>query len=153
MTNRIQPSHAGLLIKLFRTWSAAREIGNNPLPAMYAHAEPFAAAPELIPACESYFVLVESYVGRSLIPECCCSVAPSTDEVALITILRHAPTAGPVKTNRAVPHGMPGALVWAAFSVQRALEESLPCSEIADAAETISLARCPFDDKRIGRAA
>ncbi len=149
----MHPGHAGLLIKLFRTWSAARTIGDNPLPAMYAHAEPFGAAPELVPACESYFLLVESHLGRPLVPECCCSTVPSADEAALIMLLRHAPTAGPVKTSSAVPHGMSGPLVWAAFSVSRALAESLFIQDGADVPSAADPLHCPFGDSTVGKAA
>lgn len=137
-----------IFVRLFRLWAAAREEGENPLPPMQAKLRLLAPAPELAVACASLFELVEALLGRRLIPECCCSPAMSRDEQALLGVLRHAPTAGQPFASAAVPHGLPGAIRWAAFAVRRALGASFG-SEFAPLAvrEAASPAVCPFSQE------
>lgn len=113
-----------VIVKLFRLWAAAREAGENPLPHMQGAVALLLPAPELAVASASLFELVESQLGRRLVPACCCSPALSRDERALLGVLRHAPEAGQPLTGAVVPHGLPGAIRWAAFAVRRALGSS-----------------------------
>ena len=129
-----------VVVKLFRLWAAAREAGENPLPHMLDALEPLAPAPELAVACASLFELVEGQLARPLVPECCCSPALSRDEQALLGVLRHAPEAGQPLTGAAVPHGLSGAILWAAFAIRRALGESFA----DDGDEPQVSAVCPF---------
>lgn len=115
------PFGALVFVRLFRLWSAAREAGESPLPPMQDAAAPFFPAPELAVACASLFELVEGQLGRRLEPECCCAQEFSSDEQALLGVLRHAPAAGQPLTGAVVPHGLPGAIRWAAFAIRRAL--------------------------------
>ena len=111
-----------VFVRLLRKWSAARASGENPLPHMLALTAPFGPSPDLTVACASLFDLVEAYLGRLLVPECCCSHALSRDEDALLGLLRYAPEAGLPLSSAAIPHGLPGAIRWASFAVTRALE-------------------------------
>src|SRR3990170_6118910 len=129
-----------VFVRLFRLWAAAREAGKNPLPHMQDAVALLLPAPELAVGCASLFELVEGQLGRRLVPECCCSPALSRDEQALLGVLRHAPEAGVPLTGAAVPHGLPGAICWAAFAIRRALGASF-----ADEAEAPAMpAVCPF---------
>jgi hypothetical protein len=131
-----------LLVRLFRLWAAARAEGENPLPHMQQSVWLQGSAPELTVACSSLFDLVEAHLGRPLVPECCCSTALSRDEQALRGVLRHAPEAGQPLTSTAVPHGLPGAICWAAFAVRRALGER--SGPLFSAAAPVVPAACPF---------
>lgn len=133
-----------VVVKLFRLWAAAREAGENPLPHMQDALEALGPTPELAMACASLFELVEGQLGRHLVPECCCSPALSRDEQALLGVLRHAPDAGQPVTGAAVPHGLPGAILWAAFAIRRALGASFG----DDSDEPRVPAVCPFQQAR-----
>jgi hypothetical protein len=135
------PTGPLVTVKLLRLWAAAREAGDNPLPHMQDAVAPFLPAPELAVACASLFELVEGQLGRRLVPECCCSAALSRDEQALLGVLRHAPEVGPLLTSAAVPHGLPGAICWAAFAVRRALGASFTVEGEPEPAP----AGCPFE--------
>lgn len=130
-----------VIVKLFRLWAAAREAGENPLPHMQSASARLFPAPELAIACASLFELVEGQLGRRLVPECCCSPALSRDEHALLGVLRHAPEAGQPLTGAAVPHGLPGAIRWAAFAIRRALGASF--DDGAEGPEAPAV--CPFE--------
>lgn len=111
-----------VFVRLLRKWSAARASGENPLPHMQTLAAPFEPSPDLTVACASLFDLVEAHLGRLLVPECFCGRALSRDEEALIGLLRYAPEAGLPFASATIPHGLPGAIRWAAFAVTRALD-------------------------------
>lgn len=138
------PTGSFEFVRLFRLWAAAREAGENPLPHMQDAAAPLGAAPELAVACASLFELIEGQLDRRLVPECCCSPALSRDEQALLGVLRHAPQRGQPFTTAAVPHGLPGAICWAAFAVRRALGGSF-----GNDGEQPAPSRCPFDSATV----
>lgn len=140
------PSTGSLVfVRLFRLWAAARAENENPLPHMQETTWPYASAPELGVACASLFDLVEAHLGRPLVPECCCSHDLSGDERALLGVLRHAPEAGQPLTGAAIPHGLPGAICWAAFAVRRALGRSFGAAyEPPLAANDEPPKACPF---------
>jgi hypothetical protein len=129
-----------VFVRLFRLWAAAREAGENPLPHMQDAARLIGPRPDLAVACASLFELVESQLGRRLVPECCCSPALSRDERALLGVLRHAPETELPFTSAAVPHGLPGAIRWAAFAIRRALGSSFA----GEAEEPELPVVCPF---------
>lgn len=145
MTVNSEPNRIELLVKLLRRWAAARAAHENPLFFMYQSIGSLAVVPHLIPACDSMFCLTEAQLGRALVPGKCCSRSLSHDERALMLILRHISGAGTIKTGRAIPHGLPGALIWATFAVRQALQETLedsgtsamPASKVPD--------QCPFN--------
>lgn len=140
------PSIGSLVfVRLFRLWAAAREAGENPVPHMQEVAALIGPVPELAVACASLFELTEGQLGRRLVPECCCSAALSRDEQALLGVLRHAPDVGQPLTSAAVPHGLPGAICWAAFAIRRSLGASFPReAEVPIACDPVQ-AVCPFD--------
>jgi hypothetical protein len=110
-----------MAIRLFRRWSAARQLGENPVIALHAIATPLRYPVETGAACASLFELVEGLLDRALVRECCCSQAFSVDELALIGLLRCAPDLGSPLTSATIPHGLPGAICWAAMATRRAL--------------------------------
>ena len=131
-----------IFVRLFRLWSAARAGGGNPVPAMQESLGLFQPAPELALACASLFDLVEAHLGRPLVPECCCGRELSHDEKALLGVLRHAPEAGQPLASAAIPHGLPGAICWAAFAVRRALAASF--GEMPEVPRAEAPRECPF---------
>jgi hypothetical protein len=133
-----------VFVRLMRKRAAARASGENPLPHMQALVLPFDPSPDLALASASLLDLVEAHLGRALVPECCCSQALSRDEEAVLVLLRHAPEAGLPIVGASVPHGLPGAICWAAFAVTRALDatfgESPTAAEFAPRVRAV----CPF---------
>ena len=114
-------SGASLVIMMLRSWSSARSAHENPLPDMYAKSAPSGASPEFVVACDSLFTLTEAVLARPLLPARSCSTRLSRDEAALLMLIASSPQTGTVETTTCVPHGLPGALRWAAMSVRRAL--------------------------------
>ena len=112
---------AGEIVALFRIWHVAREQHDNPLPQMSA-ALGGSSSPELVPACDSFFALTQACLGRRLVASPDGSPAFSADEVALLETLRQVPALLTFGPNAALPHGLPGALQWAALAVLRALD-------------------------------
>jgi hypothetical protein len=136
-----------VFVRLMRKRAAARTSGDNPLPHMQALVLPFEPSPDLALACASLLDLIEAHLGRTLVPECCCSQTLSRDEEAVLALLRHAPEAGLPIAVASVPHGLPGAICWAAFAVTRALAATFGAATFA--AETEQAAprvatTCPF---------
>lgn len=109
------------LMRLARRYAASRSTGGPVLPPLVALAERLGATAEGAVAAASLFELTEAVLGRPLRTGRSCDPQPSADERALSLLLAHAPRAGPVHTTRAVPHGLPGVLVWAATCVRLAL--------------------------------
>ncbi|MEM1132111.1 MAG: hypothetical protein AAGH53_04175 [Pseudomonadota bacterium] len=137
-----------IVVRLFRCWSAARVLGENPLPGMQKAIAFYSPAPELSSACESLFCLTEALLGRGLVAGHSCSSVLSRDERALLMLLRHAPQAGHIHTSRAIPHGLPTALQLAAWSVLRALGEVLSDNTTANdnVQPFVRAGTCPFDE-------
>ena len=132
-------------IRMFRRWAIARESEINPVAALFELTNSLGCPVETAPACASLFELVEGHLGRSLRRECCCSNTCSSDELALIGLLRCAPDLGDNAATRTIPHGLPGAVCWAAVAVRRAL--GLARGKVP------YLQACPFDPCSEGIAA
>jgi len=113
-------SQIGTLIRLFRIWAQARDMHRNPLPEMTAAIAGRNTSPELAAACHSLFQLTEACIGRQLDPADRCASNLSRDEYALLALIEAAPNAGTLVTEDRLPHGLPGALCWAASAVNRA---------------------------------
>lgn len=143
----MSPSVGSLIfVRLFRLWSAARTGEGNPVPPMQDSIGLFDSAPELAVACASLFDLVEAHLGRPLVPECCCARELSRDETALLGVLRHAPEAGQPLAGAAIPHGLPGAICWAAFATRRALAATF--GEAFEVPRAEAPRECPFAPAR-----
>ena len=150
MTIHSRREGESLVVRMLRLWCAARSIGEHPVPHMQAQAAPFFPSPEFVLACDSLFSLTEAAVGRTLATARCCSALPSGDEAAVLAVLRHAPAAGAIHTSRAVPHGLPEVLRWAAFAVLRALADRI---DLGDPVAAPWPERCPFGSAALDRAA
>ena len=110
----------GILVRLFRAWSACRSAGAADFSRMHEIVAPLKLPDETVPACASLFELVEAHLERALDAECCCSQRLSADERALLGVVSIAPTLQPATSTVDVPHGLPGAICWAAMVVRHA---------------------------------
>ncbi|MEM6585806.1 MAG: hypothetical protein AAF692_08635 [Pseudomonadota bacterium] len=141
-----------IFVRLFRLWAMGREEGRNPLPAMYAEAAKHRFSDQSAPACCSLFELTEGHLGRPLIRECCCSQSFSPDEKALLGVVRHAPALRPMRGSRAIPHGLPGAISWAASCVCEAIGFAAPSSVSNLTTSPANQQDCPFGSHQQGGA-
>lgn len=138
-----------VFVRMFRRWSAAREAGIDRRRAMAevyrGPGVPMMAAV----AADSLFELVEAQLGRRLAAECCCSPSLGPDETALLGLLRYAADADAATSPAAMPHGLAGAVRWAAHAVRREL--GLPTADPPGTGnEAGQPARCPFRPGRGG---
>ena len=132
----------GIVVRLFRAWSAQIEAEAPALPRLQEIVAPLNLPDETTVACASLFELLESHLGRRLEPECCCSQQFSRDERALLGVIELAPSLGALSGSLAVPHGLPGAIVWACIAIRRAFGMSE--SDHARAGGGAPARRCPF---------
>ncbi len=130
----------GIVVRLFRAWSAQTESGAPAMERLQAIVAPLGLPDETAIACASLFELIESHLGRRLERECCCSQRFSRDEKALLGVIELAPSLGALSGSVAVPHGLPGAIVWACIAIRRAFG----MSECDAASAGPSARRCPF---------
>lgn len=128
-----------LVVRLLRRWSAEGAAGGARLPSLVGLAGELGERPETAIAVASLFQLTESCLGRPLRAECCCSPELGSDEQAILLLLDAASGLAPGRSTGAIPHGLPGALVWAAKSVRHWLGET-------GSASSASPRRCPFAD-------
>lgn len=133
----------GVVIRLFRAWSAQVEAGLAPMERLQAIIASLGLPDETAIACASLFELVEGHLGRRLVRESCCSRRLSPDESALLGVLRVAPSLSAVAGTAAVPHGLPGAIVWAVIAVRQALAMTEPDDGPDDASQG-PFPACPF---------
>ncbi|HYI40443.1 MAG TPA: hypothetical protein VE053_09015 [Allosphingosinicella sp.] len=124
-------------VRLLRRWVAIRAEGTPALPDLVAFGGGLGASAQVVVALASLFQLVEAALGRALAAECCCRVELGPDERAVLLLLASVPAAPAPGTSLAIPHGLPGALVWAVLSVRRLLE-------MDGGAADLVCGRCPF---------
>lgn len=136
----------GVVIRLFRAWSAQVEAGHAPMERLQEIVAPLGLPDETAIACASLFELVEGHLGRRLIRESCCSRRLSPDESALLGVLRVAPSLSAVAGTAAIPHGLPGAIIWAVISVRQALGTTEP-DDGPDEASQGPFPACPFSQR------
>ena len=117
----MQAFEDAMFVRLFRLWVMSREEDRHPIPTMHAEAMKRGYKDQAAAACASLFELVEGHLGRHLVRECCCNPDFSSDEQALVGILHAAPSLKPGRGTREVPHGLPGAISWAASCVRDAM--------------------------------
>ncbi|KWV92021.1 hypothetical protein AUC45_12770 [Erythrobacter sp. YT30] len=121
-----------------------REDHTSALPAMHAEATKHGYKDHAAAACSSLFELVEGHLGRQLVRECCCSPSFSSDEKALIGILRSALSLFSGRGSREVPHGLPGAISWAASCVCDAMGITIDPEIQALKSSSANRQDCPF---------
>ena len=100
---------------------AARTEQEAPFPALVALAHELGCPAEAAVALGSLFQLTEGCLGRPLEAECCCSRVIGEDERAVLLMIAAAPAPGLPAATSDIPHGLPGALAWAASSVRQML--------------------------------
>jgi hypothetical protein len=126
-----------LVVRLLRRWSAEGASGGAQLPSLVSLAGELGERAETAIAIASLFQLTEPCLGRPLRAECCCRPELGGDEQAVLLLLDAAPGLAPGRSTRPIPHGLPGALVWAAKSVRLLLGET-------KSAPSASPHGCPF---------
>lgn len=136
----------GVVIRLFRAWSAQVEAGHPPMRRLQEIVAPLGLPDETAIACASLFELIEGHLERRLVREACCSRRLSPDESALLGVLRVGPSLSAVAGTAAVPHGLPGAIIWAVIAVRQALGMTEP-DDGADDPTTGPLPACPFSPR------
>jgi len=119
-----QPAGSYRIVRLLRRWGAAATDGSARLPSLVRLGAQLGMAPEAAVAVASLFELTEACLARPLRAECCCSTRLSCDERAVLMMLAAVTPAHPHLANAAIPHGLPGALIWAVRSVQRLLDDA-----------------------------
>ena len=120
---------AFVIVRLLRRWAAARAMEGNSLPSMVELAVEIGEPTEVAVALHSLFQLTEACLARPLEAECCCSRDLSSDERAVLVLLAKAPAQAPPLTSEEVPHGLPGALLWAAAAVRTFLGRPTPLQD------------------------
>lgn len=133
-----------IFVRLFRLWAMGREDHTSALPAMHEEATKHGYKDQTAAACASLFELVEGHLGRQLVRECCCSPQFSADEKALIGILRSAPSLTSGMGSREVPHGLPGAIGWAASCICDAMGIAIDSNIQALKNSAANRQDCPF---------
>lgn len=127
-----------IIVRLLRRWAASREAAEDQLPHLVELSTELGQRPELAVSLHSLFQLAEGRLGRPLEAECCCSRDLSSDERAIITLIGlDTPTQLP-SASEAMPHGIPGALLWAATTVKLIL--SMPVRPVSQHEKQ----GCPF---------
>jgi hypothetical protein len=127
-----------VVVRLLRRWAASRTTVEASLPGLVELAAELGQPPQLAIALHSLFQLTENCLGRPLSAECCCAPKTSADERAVLRLLAAADHKPP-NSDFQIPHGLPGALVWAVQAVRMALGELiLPATAIPEG-------RCPFE--------
>jgi len=125
-----------IVVRLLRRWCAEAATGNNQLPSLVGLAAELGVQAQTTVALASLFQLTEGCLARRLEAECCCSRILSRDERAVLLLLDVAPSMRVGEGWQFIPHGLPGALLWAAASVRRLL----PGGNLRPA----KISRCPF---------
>ena len=110
-----------ILSNLIQKWSAAREAGIAPLPALIEIAPGLGIPSGLAAAFGSVFELAEACLGRPLKVEQCCSASLQDGEQTLIRMLQTASSEGAAAVFGEKSRGLADALVVAATSANRLL--------------------------------
>ncbi|NNM78539.1 hypothetical protein HJG53_16755 [Sphingomonas sp. ID1715] len=125
-------------VRLLRRWAICRGNANNPLPRMVELAKALGVSPEAAVALASLFQLTEGCLSRALHVESCLSGSIGSDERAVLLLIASAPEPGRPLASETIPHGLSGALAWAAWTVRRLLGDP------GHARGPIAPVHCPF---------
>lgn len=143
-TNVASGSQDASFVQLFRLWSAARANGRLVMPDIHTEAQAHGFADQTAAAAASLFCLLEGQVGRRLSPGKPGDREFTADERALIGLLRQAPMLQPGRGTRAIPHGLPGAISWAARCLCDAMGIEVDHGIYALQAAAANSQDCPF---------
>lgn len=105
------------VVAALRCYAAIRAEGGAALPGMVAFAAGQGLGETAVVALAHVFELTEACLGRALVVG--AGEVLSADEAGVLALLASADEVGAERGSRAVPHGMPGALAWAARSAVR----------------------------------
>lgn len=122
-------------------WAASLDGERLPLQAFVALGRASGVSEVGSVALASLFDLAGEVLERPLEPERLCARHLSLDEQAILhllgTVLSNAQPS--IDVSNAIPHGLPGALAWAAVSVRRLCPEL-----VADLTSSPRPSTCPF---------
>lgn len=127
-----------VIVRLLRRWVAAREAEQDRLASLVELASELGQSPRAAAALDSLLQLTETCLGRPLKGECCCSRRLAPDERAVLLMVAAAPAPGQPLASQSIPHGLPGALAWAATAVRRTMSADVR------GASGQGPAHCPF---------
>lgn len=105
------------IVAVLRAYAGARGTGAPLLPRLIGFAAEQGLGETATVALASVFELTEACLGRPLLTG--DGARTSADEEGVLLLLASAGDVGSHCGSRAVPHGMPGALAWAARSAVR----------------------------------
>lgn len=105
------------VVAVLRSYVAVRGTAAPLLPTLIAFAAEQGLGETATVALASVFELTEACLGRTLVAG--AGDAMSADEEGVLMLLASVGDLEPHCGSRAVPHGMPGALAWAARSAVR----------------------------------
>lgn len=132
-----------VVIRLLRHYAALRdqEDDGRRLSSLVALGQDLRVPPEGSVALASVFQLTEAILGRRLITACRCARALSRDERAVLRLLNADLPIASGSGTPDIPHGLPGALIWAVLSVRRLCRDLCPPSSHAF---SVGDPGCPF---------
>ncbi len=128
-----------VIVRLLRRWVAACEAEQDRLASLVELASELGQSPHAAAALDGLLQLTEECLGRPLKAECCCSRRLAADERAVLLMIASAPAPGQPLASRDIPHGLPGALAWAATALRRAMSDDVR------GASGQGPAHCPFE--------
>lgn len=129
-----------IVVRLLRRYAACCESGEQVLPSMIEFGSRLGRTGPAVVAFASVFEITEACLGRRLAASCCSGWELASDERAVLLLFACAGDARPVHTPRAIPHGLPGVLVWAVASANRLCEPDNSNRDFRGVA-----GRCPFE--------
>lgn len=117
-----------IVVRLLRHYCAIRDDPSDTtsLSRLVAFGHGLHVPPSSSVAFASVFQLAEALLGRRLHVECCCARRLSSDERAILQLLASPMPTMPGAGTPGIPHGLPGALVWAVLSARILCGEILP---------------------------
>lgn len=107
------------VVEALRCYAQARQHDRPALPAMIALAEDSGLSAPAAVALGSVFEITEGCLGRRLVPGEMGAHILSGDEQAVLRLLACPDAIGSHRGTAAIPHGLPGVLVWAIRSARR----------------------------------
>ena len=128
-----------VVIEALRCYAAVRHRNEPVLPCMVELAGRNGLAPPAVIALASVFELTEACLGRRLAVGDGSGPPLVADEEAVLLLLATAGEVGPHRGSVAVPHGLPGVLVWAVRCACRLCRGQWALADRHDATS------CPFN--------
>lgn len=143
----VAPTWDRAVLATLRSYAGARGAGVPLLPALIRTAEQGGWSAHVAIALGSVFDLTEALLERMLQVSGTDDAAMGEDERAMLLMLRHGGDLAPGQGDAAIPHGLPGALVWAIRSARLVWKGLDGSARVRAAPEG---RRCPFPNLPAG---